>query len=364
MKDNIFHVVSLAAVLAYAPSVAFADTVDFSLARIVRAKAENPQQKVAADELALHLRLVCGRAGEGADTGISFVFAKPPGAKSVPYAAYAKREGNVVWIWGDDKGDRRLPFYGSAFAVYGFLENVFGVRWVAPGEDGIVFVPRAHADLPSDWSYEFRFPAEIASVRRTDPEWGRRLRFAPRKPFRYGHAFLDWQDRYAKSHPQYLGMAPDGQRGVRTGWRQFAKLCLSNPEVPSVIVSNWVASSKSRYLNICPNDGSVGYCVCPGCLALDADRKGEPFLFHKTDRYFNFWNRVVERAREVRPDVMAVTYLYSYYRFSPRREKIAWPDNMLFGIARPSDGDFRVGNGIVIKGIKICLLIQFPRHKD
>ena len=178
-------------------------------------------------------------------------------------------------------------------------------------------------------------------IRRADPEWGLRMRYALRRPFRYGHAFRDWQDLYGKSHPEYLGLSPEGKRGVRPGWRQLVKLCLSNPDVPEVIVSNWVAHGSYRYLNICPNDGSPGYCVCKGCLALDADRPGEPFLHNKTDRYLNFWNRVVARAKEVRPDVMAVTYIYSYYRMKPRREKIAYPDNMLFGMVPSMNDDYK-----------------------
>ena len=318
-----------------------ADEIDLSRARIVRARNENPQQKIAADELEKHLRLICGREGGGQEDGIVFKFARPTGAAGAPYEGHAKREGNVIYFWGDDKGAKRYPYYGSAFAMYGFLERVLGVKWVGPGDDGIVFKPRRCVELAKDWSYDYRCRAETAMIRRADPEWGLRMRYALRRPFRYGHAFRDWQDLYGKSHPEYLGLSPEGKRGVRPNWRQLVKLCLSNPDVPEVIVSNWVARGSYRYLNICPNDGSPGYCVCKGCLALDADRPGEPFLYNKTDRYLNFWNRVVARAKEVRPDVMAVTYIYSYYRMKPRREKIAYPDNMLFGMVPSLNDDYK-----------------------
>ena len=318
-----------------------ADEIDLSRARIVRARNENPQQKIAADELEKHLRLICGREGGGQEDGIVFKFARPTGAAGAPYEGHAKREGNVIYFWGDDKGAKRYPYYGSAFAMYGFLERVLGVKWVGPGDDGIVFKPRRCVELAKDWSYDYRCRAETAMIRRADPEWGLRMRYALRRPFRYGHAFRDWQDLYGKSHPEYLGLSPEGKRGVRPNWRQLVKLCLSNPDVPEVIVSNWVARGSYRYLNICPNDGSPGYCVCKGCLALDADRPGEPFLYNKTDRYLNFWNRVVARAKEVRPDVMAVTYIYSYYRMKPRREKIAYPDNMLFGMVPSMNDDYK-----------------------
>ena len=320
---------------------AHADEIDLSRARIVRARNENPQQKIAADELEKHLRLICGWEGEGQADGLVFKFARPTGAAGAPYEGHAKREGNTIYFWGDDKGAKRYPYYGSAFAMYGFLERVLGVKWVAPGDDGIVFKPRRCVELAKDWSYDYRCRAETAMIRRADPEWGLRMRYALRRPFRYGHAFRDWQDLYGKSHPEYLGLSPEGNRGVKPCWRQLVKLCLSNPDVPEVIVSNWVARGSYRYLNLCPNDGSPGYCVCKGCLALDADRPGEPFLHNKTDRYLNFWNRVVARAKEVRPDVMAVTYIYSYYRMKPRREKIAYPDNMLFGMVPSMNDDYK-----------------------
>ncbi len=317
----------------------YASEVDLASAKIVRARRENPQQKVAADELEKHLALICGRTGEG-NGPLTFVFARPEGATNAHYSAFARREGNTIWFWGDDKGTKRFPYYGSAFAVYGFLETVLGVKWVAPGDDGIVFVPRAKVELPDGWTYEYHCRAETALMRRADPEYGRRMRYAERRPFKYGHAFRDWQKRFGKDHPEYLGLSREGKRGVSEKLQDRAKLCLSNPDVIDVIVGDWKARGAGKYINICPNDGTPGYCFCPGCRALDADLPGEPFYHHKTDRYLNFWNRLVGKLREVRPDVLAVSYIYSYYRFRPRRERIAFPDNMIFGMVPSMNDDY------------------------
>ncbi len=336
MKDSkVFFWVALALVVL--PMCA--SEVDLASAKIVRARRENPQQKIAADELEKHLALVCGRTGEG--TGpLTFVFARPEGATNASYSAFARREGNTIWFWGDDKGTKRYPYYGSAFAVYGFLETVLGVKWVAPGDDGIVFVPRTKVDVPEGWTYEYHCRAETALMRNADPEYGRRMRYAPRRPFKYGHAFRDWQKRFGKDHPEYLGLSPQGKRGVSEKLQDRVKLCLSNPDVIDVIVGDWKARGAEKYINICPNDGTPGYCFCPGCRALDADLPGEPFYHHKTDRYLNFWNRLVGKLREVRDDVRAVCYIYSYYRFRPRRERIAFPDNMIFGMVPSMNDDY------------------------
>ena len=330
---------------------ASADMVDISSAKIVRAKKENPQQKFAADELEKHLKLIAGRTGDG--EGFRFVFRRPTGAKDVQYAAFAKREGNTIWFWGDDIGARRYPYYGSAFAVYGFLEKILGVKWVRPGDDGIVFKPCTKVDIPENWTYEFHCPSKTALIRGIDPEFGRRMRYVARRPFKYGHAFRDWQKRFLKDHPEYLGLAPDGMRGVKPAWRELVKLCLSNPEVIDVIINDWKSKGAGKYINICPNDGTPGYCFCAGCRALDADLPGEPFFHHKTDRYLNFWNRLLAKAVEVNPDVKAVTYIYSYYRFKPRRERIQFPDNMYFGMVPSMKDDYKADfEGFKAAGLK------------
>ena len=339
MKSIKFIVKGVAAFLLAAQG-AFAGEIDLSSAKIVRARKENEQQKIAADELEKHLRLVCGRTGEG-NGPVTFVFARPSGAKSAPYSAFAKREGDTIWFWGDDKGAKRYPYYGSAFAVYGFLESVLGVRWVEPGDGGIVFEPKSKVDLPDGWTYEYHCRAETALMRRADPEYGRRMRYAERRPFKYGHAFRDWQKRFLKTHPEYLGLSPEGVRGVPPQYVGREKLCLSNPDVVDTIVSDWKGKGAGKYMNICPNDGTPGYCFCAKCRALDADLPGEPFFHHKTDRYLNFWNRVVGKARAVRPDVLAVSYIYSYYRFKPRRERIEFPDNMVFGMVPSMNDDYQ-----------------------
>ena len=331
----------LALAASMAVFAACADVIDLSTAKIVRAKKENPQQKIAADELEKHLKLVCGREGDGVGP-LEFIFERPAGETNVHYAARARREGNKIWFWGDDVGAvKRLPYYGSAFAVYGFLETVLGVKWVCRGDDGIVFTPKAKVELPADWKYEYNCRAQTALMRHADPEYGRRMRYAERRPFYYGHAFLKWQKKYFKDHPEYFGLSPSGRRGVPDKLLGREKLCVSNPDVADAVVREWVEKGKSRYLNICPNDGTPGYCFCDNCCALDADRPGEPFYHHKTDRYLNFWNRIVGKAREIRPDVKAISYIYSFYRFKPRRERIEYPDNIIFGIVPSMTDDYQ-----------------------
>lgn len=317
---------------------AFASEVDLSRACIVRAAKENPQQKAAADDLAKHLVLITGAKpaeGGAAAAGASFVFRfqRPAGEPAAPKcSAYARRDGGNVYFWGDDGVARGGPQYGSGFAVAEFLERFLGVLWVRPGDGGIVFARRTKCDVPDDWRWERVSDFMVSVVRSVDTEWGMRMKYAGRRSFKYGHAFSKWQARYLKDHPEYFGLNPYGRRGVEGARPHTAKLCLSNDACIDQILENWTEAGTNRFLNVCPNDGTPGYCFCEKCLALDERRPGEGFYANLTDRYLNFWNRIAERAVAIRPDVTVVTYIYSYYRHPPRRERIKYPGNMAFGI--------------------------------
>ena len=316
-----------------------AGEIDLAKIEVVRARKENAQQKLAVDDLVKHLKLICG-SEEGAG-GFRFVFARPadePAAQ--PFTAHAKRVGNAIWFWGDDKGVRRYPCYGSSFAVSQFLEKSLGVRWVSPGDDGIVWHEGVKPTLADDWRWDWTYPSYVSLMRGIDADWGRRNGYFEKRPFPYRHAFGDWQKKYLKDHPEYFGLNPYGKRGLPEYHARLVKLCLSNPAVIDRILGNWQAAGTNAFINVCPNDGTPGYCFCENCRALDADLPGENFYVHKTDRYFNFWNRLVARAREIRPDVKVATYVYSYYRFPPRRERIAYPDNMIFGWVPSQPDDF------------------------
>lgn len=335
--------VSLLFCVTVVPALLSASVLDLSSVVIRHPARENPQQKMAVDELERHLRIICGSKTNVAD-GCVFVFGRPDGEPTTTaYTWHVKRKGSTVWLWGDDKGTKRLPFYGSAFAVYEFFEHALGVRWVGSGDDDIVFDSERKAELPEDWRIDRMYGFTTALLRRVPVEYGYRLRYAEKRPFKYGHAFRGWQKRYLKDHPEYFCLSRYGTRGLPERQSAFVKLCLSNEATVDRIVGDWQEAGAPKYLNVCPNDGTPGYCFCEGCLKLDADLPGENFYTHKTDRYLNFWNRIVAKVRKVRPDVQVISYIYSYYRFPPRREHIEYPENMIFGMV-PSGRDDYLGD--------------------
>ncbi len=330
--------------------------------------ATNESQRLAAKELEKHLALIAGGRAPAAAACSAFVIGKAPpgGAAAKAHESHAHAVGGKVYFWGDDSNGR----YGTLYGVYGFLEKKLGVKWVEPGDRGIVFAKRRMVEAEEGWSYRF-YPPFVMSILRTyngsagawlNPkyhdytpvalridearakalgaervEWVRRMRHQSRRRFSYGHAFEKWNERFAETRPELLAMDKNGKRGY-PGERgrdsrnaRYLKLCVSNPAVADQIIADWCNAGTNEYLNVCPNDAH-GYCLCDKCRSWDADLPGEDFNTHKTDRYVKFWNIVAEKARAIRPDVKLITYFYAAYRMPPRREKLLYPENVLAGI--------------------------------
>ena len=335
----------------------------------------------ARAELEKHLSLVAGVEIGGTASAVAAELTivlgeKAPGeGEPAAHTSYAKLVGNRLYLWGDDS---RCP--GTLFAVYGFLEKVLGVVWPMPGDDNIV-APRADkVQMPANWSWSYcpplrcgmmrggrtkgkgpvmdayaelvpsalrRTPEQIAQASEDVRRWKLRHKMFERESIPFGHAFLAWNDKYRDTHPEYLALQKNGERGTaKKGSRdaQFMKLCVSNEDVVDVIVENYVKAGKPKYFNICPNDG-YGFCRCEKCRALDCpvteDEREMKWskAVNLADRYVNFWNRIAKKIVAIRPDVMLNTYAYSCYRDPPRRERVEYPDNMCFGMVPSQEDD-------------------------
>lgn len=352
--------------------------------KIILAKNSSKIEKFAAEELNKHLVLAGAKKCniENDDNKQSspqvltfYVGCSVPGFNEglqKTEARYAIRDNNI-YFWGENYIDPRLTLSGilsnsdtrcgTLSAVYAFLNDKIGVKWLRPANNGIYCPKLSSLNLAEKEDYSWVMPMDMCNLRlywwrnrliqpltRFTPEklqcsvksvdehsaqdaiWYRRMRLGIKSRFKYGHAFRNWWVKYGKSHPEWFGMSPDGKRGLPERYSSRNKLCLSNHEVVDQIIKEWQQKGAPEYWNICPNDGSLGFCRCQGCMNLDSRKKDETFYDHLTDRYVNFWNRIIEKAVKIRPDVKFITYVYSYYRFPPRREKIKYPDNMILGM--------------------------------
>lgn len=331
----------------------------------------------AAAELKKHLELITGKKVpivRDDDKNIPaaafpfYVGAAPAGAQAAlkaeearywitPAAVYFRGEDSA----GDGKGmllEIKRFRTGTMSAVYFFLENELGVKWIEPGDENIVFTPAPILSLTErtfDWTprlaqRELRpnsawknmadtaLPRAMAYSReerlKKDYDqrlWLRRERMGASLMLNYGHAFTDWWEKYGKIHPEYFAyVKAAGKRGPYADGAKpdRVKMCVSNRALHRQIVGDWLKNGATGTLNLCEND-SAGYCECPECLKLDAGKDGEPFGECLTDRYVWFANEVLKLARRSVPDAKGVMYAYSVYRFPPRREKVS--DGLVIG---------------------------------
>lgn len=226
----------------------------------------------------------------------------------------------------DESIHGRQQEYGTVNAVYTFLQNHLGVRWLWPGELGedvprrsrISFEPfqyRYHPQIRArGGAFNFSMLSNKGYGRAHD--WSRRQRLQLGSlENEGGHAFGDWWQRFHESQPELFALQPDGTRNGHPSPRNV-KLCQSNP----VVWKQWLSDVAAKLekdptrtvFNASPNDGwSSGHCVCENCRAWDHP-DGEPRLMHwhhhretrpaLSDRHVTFANRLAALLKQEYPD--------------------------------------------------------------
>lgn len=346
---------------------------------IVTPAQTNPVIDYAVQELNRHVALITGQklpvatvAAAPAGKFLLYVGIRPDD-DAAPFATEEARwrvTPRGLWLYGRDeirgkKGattglDAALASdnqAGTLFAVYEFLEGELGVRWIEPGDAGIVCQPAAKLTLTpgqGNWTPELvqrhmrmaykdtlrdmalndsnvpaamQFtPAELEQRAQDELIWRRRMRMGGDINFTYGHAFREWWAKYGKTHPEYFALGKNGKRGPESAkLADRVKMCVSNPELVQQIVKDHFAAHRGLVVNACEND-SRNFCRCDACKALDVVLPGEENLDVDervlTDRYVHFTNAVEREAKKYDPNAKTVFYAYSRYNLPPRREKL------------------------------------------
>ena len=211
----------------------------------------------------------------------------------------------IVFTGGDRDGSKvgngwSAACQGTLYAVYDFLENELGVRWIWPGELGEVIPKRTSLDIKkTDRSGKEPLTARRLRVAGRD---GRRLigwsklenrerffeaqelflirhRMGASENLFYGHAFSNYWKRFGKKEPSFFALLPNGKREPLAGDESgsFITLCVSQPKLWDQIILDWRKSGSRRpgsrpympLINLCEND-SPGMCTCPACRAWDS----------------------------------------------------------------------------------------------
>ena len=262
------------------------------------------------------------------------------------------------WSWRGDRANRYAR--GTAFAVYTFLEEDLGVRWLWPGELGEA-VPRMptislevpdRADAPRLTQRIFRNSRYNSSgwwqarrrVGTPLPVWTRQahatqfwldhLRMGDSsnqiKPSREG--VVGWAEKHGDTHPEYFALQPNGDRLNRDLYDRV-RLCLSHPEVIDLIANEAIAAFEQQphltMYGIELSDVFGSYCTCGKCRAWG------PTLSELVARH---WTAVAEKVAERYPD--RLLYAHPYHKYVDPPQSVARiPENVvLFPVGQNLSG--------------------------
>lgn len=291
------------------------------------------------------------------------------------------RDGCLVFAGDDSLGPVMMTSIihnhvrkGTLFAVYDFLENHLGIRWLWPGDLGTVAPPTRNIVLgayerrgkPAFYFSRFRdgvsargigVPGGWASVEAAhrfhaeQAKWLLRHRFAMPYSMNARHSFTAWWEQYGEAHPEYFNLLPDGTRRSDpfycNGQPQYISMCVSNPDLHREIVANWLQTrhAAAPFISAGENDTS-GKCTCPRCLSWDvpdpalgfpweerlararaAFKAGEAdwwkYLGSLSDRYARFYQSILDEARKHDPDVLIMGLAYANYVKRPLKFKLS-----------------------------------------
>jgi Domain of unknown function (DUF4838) len=231
--------------------------------------------------------------------------------------------------------------YGTANAVYTFIRDQLGVRWLWPGEDDVLKQTSISiASMEQHYHPQIRARAGLFTKLELgdhkegpDMEWARVQRLQlDSMEIDGGHGFGHWWEKYSKTNPEFFALQPDGTRSPHPTPNN-TKICESNPQVwqqwLTEVEEQLRVDPTQRVFNVSENDGyDFGHCVCQDCLAKDHP-DGEKFTFRwrgkqeerpaLTDRQVVFANTLGRMLKKRFPDKELYVQLlaYGYSRPAP-----------------------------------------------
>ena len=302
-------------------------------------------EQLAADELA---RCVAKA------TGATLPIAREPTDKAGVYVGATALAASLGLPKGELKTDGfnavadggKLLIVGrndlaTRYGVATLLRHAVGVRWFMPTElfehvpkrRDVVARPSRWRTVPAFdprtfyavWSPEFSYTGTRDPQAKCDV-WAIRNRLSVDKrgwPGDFSHNLyrVVVPSRYAKSHPEYFPIRPDGRRYLpRDDRDQSWQPCFSQDGVVRLCVEAarkaFDASPKRKFFSLGINDG-WGCCCCPACRKLDdPPRKFRRRVCHSAS-YYTFVNRVAREVAKTHPDRLIGCAAYNEVELAP-----------------------------------------------
>lgn len=305
-------------------------------------------------------RILVGRPAEAAAAGLDLAGLKRDGS----YRAVSG--GDLILIGRDEAGPWKPYLHrdgqrGTLFAVYDFLEDVCGVRFIKAGPYGEVVPTMATLSVPDgtvkDEPYfldrklcqtgihGYGYPdAELHATAPADrgAPYDRDLMLIRQ---RYNTLFqvngchsshyLEFDERFAKEHPDWFSLMTDGRRAIDQPRGSY--LCYSHPGVIQAFIDDarayfsgqppqsrglktWNKSGYGDEFMVDPHDSYI-YCQCPACRKLhEADPEQD-----YSEIIFGAVAKVAEGCRDFKGKYIS-TLAYGPKREPPKT--VVLPDNV------------------------------------
>jgi len=347
-------------------------------ARIVVPASATATERFAARELQDYLLEICGAklpiepetsAGRGPRLWIG---ATSPGKEVRPALAARDPEAFLVRTLGEDLLLVGATDRATLYAVYDFLEQELGCRWLGPGPEWEV-VPRqatidvADVDRTESPAMKYRFlrmtvAAEPGTWLEGAMSWAVKQKInigagwpAAELPeaFAQRGGFRGWMgphllipnvlqpEKYFNDHPEWYALL-NGQRRMLANNR--TQLCTSNPEVAAMIAEGvgrfFDARPEVDFVAMGQADGTA-FCQCDRCTALDTGEvwssygREAPVI---TERWLSFVNAVARRLRATHPGKKVYTLAYHQTFRPPDPRRIRPEPNVMIQVvnSRPN----------------------------
>ncbi len=265
---------------------------------------------------------------------------------------------NSYTITGNNTGES----HGTLLAVYDWLDNTLGCRWLWPGDLGRVvphsdkisfstgaglYAPKVECAnwRPLGWENHKLWSSEATRTYFYSQQalWLQRNRLFNNMALQhYPHGFEKWYKKYHSSHPEWFGLLPDGRREpdpMHHNSPRLISMCVSNHELVKEVVQQWLKNPNSNLqINLNEND-TPGCCTCDKCLEWDnspvsasvrraeaakrfkaGDRNWYKALGSVTGRYARFYMEVLKEVDRVAPERHAqiAGLVYSNYSKAPK----------------------------------------------
>jgi hypothetical protein len=224
----------------------------------------------------------------------------------------------------------------ARWAVYEFLGQRVGVRYLWPGEIG-TYVPQMAPVLIEKKDIDFRPELLRRDFRQNRSKQQSLIAWCDKhylstqrtpKGLSWGHAQHDWFEKYGKTMPELFAVNPKGKVGIWGGFSKpdRAKLRISSPKVVEMVVQEWIQKGKPDGICLSPTD-SPGYDTSPETMAMDPVPYPKEAVWsgkgaNLTDRHVKYWNRVYEKVKVHNPKVKVAVYAYGAYREPPDTVKL------------------------------------------